>query len=209
MTSLTRVLPLLLVSTGAAQAGGPVVVASDPIPVVAAAAPVHDWSGFYAGVGYGTASGSIDFSSPYYDLTSGNTASLFAGYLVQRGSLVFGGELALSQGSDLYIDVAPAYTLEEIGRVIDLKAKVGYAANRVLFYGVLGYSNVEWAVTNPSASDFTTGGINFGLGVDFAATERLQVGIEYLSRDTSGESYTGDDADIDLDTLSLRIAYQF
>jgi outer membrane immunogenic protein len=211
MTSLTRVLTLLLASSGMAQAGGPTAVAPDPVPVASAPAAIHDWSGFYAGLGYGTASGSLDFTpGPYYDLTSGNTTTIFAGYLMQRGSFVYGGELALSQGSDLYIDVSPAYTDEEVGRVIDLKAKAGYAANRVLFYGVLGYSQVEWTIDNPAYDDFTTDGFAYGLGIDYAATNRLTVGLEYLSRSTSGASYNaGQDADLDLDTLSLRIGYQF
>jgi opacity protein-like surface antigen len=211
MTLLTRILSLFLASAGAAHAGGPTVVATDSPPAVVTPAAVHDWSGFYGGLGYGSATGGLSFTpGPSYDFTSGTTLSIFAGYLMQRGAFVYGGELALSQGSDVYIDIQPPYTLEELGRVIDLKAKAGYAANRVLFYGVLGYSQVEWTIDNPAFENFTTDGFAYGLGIDYAATNRLTVGLEYLSRSTSGSSYNaGQDADIDLDTLSLRIGYQF
>jgi outer membrane immunogenic protein len=202
----------LALVAGPSLAGGPTIVETDPVPVVAAApAAGTDWSGFYGGLGYGTTGGSIDFNSPFYDLTSGNATSLFAGYLVQRGSIVYGGELAISQASDTYVDLTPAYTDEEVDQIIDLKAKVGYATNRVLFYGVLGYSQVEWTTPGaPSVGDFETSGFAYGLGADFAATERVSVGVEYLSRGTSGDSYiAGETADIDLDTLSLRVGLNF
>ncbi len=65
MTSLIRIMTILIATTSIAQAGGPAVVASDPAPVAAPPAAAHDWSGFYGGLGYGSASGSIDFSDPF------------------------------------------------------------------------------------------------------------------------------------------------
>ncbi len=129
---------------------------------------------------------------------------------MQRGPLVFGGEFAVGKGNDLYIVTDPAYTAEEVGLIVDVKAKAGYAANRALFYGVLGYSRVEWTIDSATLDDFTNDGFAYGIGVDFAATNQLTVGLEYLSRDTSGDSYiANDDSEINLDTLSLRVGYQF
>jgi len=51
--------------------------------------------------------------------------------------------------------------------------------------------------------------MSYGLGMDFAATERLTVGLEYLARNTDGDLTGGQTADIDLNTISLRVGFSF
>lgn len=191
-----------------AFAGGPIVVADDPVPV-ATAEPmaVHDWSGPYVGLSYGTASGDIDFSttSPF-DVESGNIAGVYAGYLMQRGSLVYGGELAYGRISDAAIVGFPN---SDFANALDLKARVGFAANRALFYGVLGYSKAMFDDT--AAIEFDMDGFSYGLGVDLAVSNRFTVGLEYLTRDLSGTSSVDPTTtgDASLDTLSLRVGLSF
>jgi opacity protein-like surface antigen len=57
----------------------------------------------------------------------------------------------------------------------------------------------------------TPKGPAFGLGADFAATDRLTVGLEYMSRNLSGDNPDGSvqSVEIDLDTLSLRVGFSF
>lgn len=62
-------------------AGGPTMVADDPMPAAAPApVAVHDWSGPYVGLAYGRASGGFTYNNATsFDLESGNTRSIFAG----------------------------------------------------------------------------------------------------------------------------------
>jgi opacity protein-like surface antigen len=54
-------------------------------------------------------------------------------------------------------------------------------------------------------------GFAYGLGTEFAVTQRLTVGLEYMARDVSGNA--SDDAtvtgDANLDTISLRVGLSF
>jgi opacity protein-like surface antigen len=78
-----------------------------------------------------------------------------------------------------------------------------------LFYGVLGYSQLDYEI--PVLDDsISTSGISYGVGVDFAATDMFIVGLEYLARNTDGDSFfVGQTADIDVDTVSLRLGLSF
>jgi len=190
-------------------AGGPVAVAAEPEPA-SAPMPVaaYDWSGPYVGLAYGKTSGTLKYAGfADIDIESGSTPSIFAGYLFQRGNLVYGGELAYTRGND----VSPAgYPAEHLEEMIDLKAKVGFAANRVLVYGSVGYSKVGyyWS-TNGS---WSTSGVAYGAGVDFAVTDRVTLGLEYLSRRTDDDVSTIPGLttrDIDSNTLSLRVSFSF
>jgi outer membrane immunogenic protein len=198
-----------------ALAGGPVAVTPEPEPAAPAAPAAYDWSGAYLGIGYGTTSAGFDlgpltggpFPAPAEsrDLTDGTATSIHFGYLFQRGAIVYGPELAYSSFSDTGFELSPE---EEVKRTIDLKARLGYAANRVLVYGVLGYSQITFA-EGPSDS-FSVNGPAYGLGVDYAASDRLTIGLEYLARRTSGRfDPPGRDYDLNVDTLSLRVGLRF
>ena len=204
----------VLATATASLAGGPVVVVDDPAPErPVAARDVHDWSGFFVGLGYGSTSaertlGPLGFPplpASTIALTDGRAASLHAGYLLQRGNLVYGGELSWSSLSDTTLSPA---TDGEVDRAIDLKARLGFAANRVLIYGILGYSHVNFSA--PADEGFSTAGPSYGLGVDFAATQRLSLGLEYLVRQTGGDlDSPARSVDLDVDTLSLRVGFNF
>lgn len=205
---------VLALSTSA-FAGGPIAVAPEPEPAAPQAPATFDWSGAYLGAGLGTTSASFDLGpllggpSPLppdtRDLTDGSGGSVHLGYLFQRGAFVFGPELAYTKVSDTGFAAFPD---EEVDSTIDLKARLGYAVNRALIYGVLGYSRVTF---NEGPSDsFTTDGPAFGLGFDYAASDRIAVGIEYLARRTSGRfEPPGRDYDLNVNTLSLRAALRF
>jgi opacity protein-like surface antigen len=192
-----------------ALAGGPTVVMDDPIPD-AAPAPVaaHDWSGPYVGLSYGRTSADIEFSTTgAFDFNNGNIAGIYGGYLMQRGSFVYGGELAYGRINDAFI---PGFGDDDvIEHALDLKARVGLAANRALFYGVIGYSQFNYF--EPTGVDMDLDGLALGLGAEVAVTERFTMGLEYLSREGSGDDSLGSGitGDANLDTFSLRVGLSF
>jgi outer membrane immunogenic protein len=101
----------------------------------------------------------------------------------------------------------PTYHMDHTA---DLKGILGYTANRVLFYGVLGYSTGQVTIEEID-TPFKPTGMSYGLGVDFAATERLIIGIQYLARkrQDDGPGEGGSDIDFDINTLSLRATFRF
>lgn len=196
-----------------ALAGGPAILPPEPAPAPPPARAAFDWSGPYVGLGYGRSSGDFDLGPLAFpslpatprSLTDGTALSLHAGYLFQRGALVYGAELALSQLSGTTL---PGGVDEEVDQIIDLKARAGYAADRILVYGVLGYAQVDWAA--PGSDAFSESGPVFGLGLDYAASDRLTIGLEYLARRSSGTfDPPGRDFDLNVDTLSLRVGLRF
>lgn len=186
-------------------AGGPTVVDADPVPAVAPA-PVaaQDWSGPYVGLSYGWADAQNTYNTTgTFEFDEGSYTGIYAGYLMQRGNLVYGGELAFGKIGDV---IDPSFPLSQYDRVIDLKARLGFAANRVLFYGVLGYSDAPF---DDSGTSYDTKGLVTGLGADFAVSQRLTMGLEYLHRDLSGDNGLGTTLDSSLDTLSFRVGLSF
>jgi opacity protein-like surface antigen len=168
---------------------------------------VQDWSGPYAGLSYGRTSSDIDFNTTgLFDVNDGKVAGLYAGYLFQRGTFVYGGELAYGRVSDANV---PGFPASEFSSILDLKGRAGVAVNRALFYGVIGYSKAKF--DDGPTREFDMDGFAYGLGTEFAVTQRLTVGLEYMARDVSGNA--SDDAtvtgDANLDTISLRVGLSF
>ena len=102
-------------------------------------AAAQDWSGFYAGVYAGNISGdwqhlnpdgSVYNSGPY---SSDRIAGAFAGYNLQRGNMVYGGELAAGRSGDFCFEEFPPECTDTF---VDLKGRVGYSTGSVLVYGV-------------------------------------------------------------------------
>ena len=214
MKAVTLAAATLAVLSTPVLAGGPTIVEPDPMPAVAAPVDAYDWSGAYVGLSYGRASGDIDFSTTgLFDFNDGRATGLHAGYLFQRGKMVYGGEIAFGEVKDMFVPGGFGDN-DEITKYMDLKARVGFAANRTLFYGVLGYSQATYeerglAGVLSSSSDFN--GLSAGIGADFAVSQRLSLGMEYLSRNLSGDyaGAAGETADVNLDTVSLRVGLSF
>lgn len=190
-------------------AGGPTVIADDPVPAYAPTpAAVHDWSGTYVGLSYGKTSADVDFSSTgAFDFENGKVAGIYGGYLMQRGSFVYGGELAYGKVSDSFIPGGFGDD-DEIEFVLDLKARAGVAADRALFYGVLGYSQSNYIEPGTPDYEIDLDGVAYGIGAEYAFSDRFVLGLEYLTRDLSGSS-EGISADTNLDSVTLRAGISF
>ncbi|MEJ6812898.1 MAG: hypothetical protein QNK87_01360 [Octadecabacter sp.] len=92
------------------------------VPTLAPTSTTTDWSGAYVGLSYGFASGDYDFTllnGDTRDMDDGSLTQLFGGYQVQRGALVYGGELAFGSAQDT---VVTGFPTAQVTDMIDLKA---------------------------------------------------------------------------------------
>lgn len=179
-----------------AFAAGPVELTPDP--VVAAPAPVMmdtagDWTGFYAGgqIGYG------DVNGPGSLLDGdGVLGGLHAGYRYDFGRAVVGAEIDYDFASiDLGDDNSDiSGELEAVARI---KLNAGYDLGRALVYGTVGGAYAEASV---AGDDLDGNGYFYGIGADYAVTDRIVVGGEILRH----EFDDFDDTSVDLDATTVR-----
>lgn len=168
--------------------------------------------------------GADDFVDDTFDLEDGGLGyGLHAGYNVQRGSVVFGPELAVF-GGDVEIggvsefdDGLTEETLDaDVNHGARLALRGGIARNRTLFYGTLGaaYLNVsvetDGVTLGASSQDQDGFGYAAGFGVERLLNERVSVGAQY-SLHRFGDFDLGDDLEADLEhrTLDLRLSLKF
>jgi outer membrane immunogenic protein len=196
-----------------ASAGGPTVVVDDPAPAaMPAPAPVHDWSGPYAGLSYGRIAGDYEevfgFATDY---SSGSAVGGFVGYNVQRGQIVYGAELSYSSVSDVVLEGAGDD--DTLDSLLDLRGRVGYSLGNALVYGAVGYSRGEWTVNSTGGG--TLSGTSVGVGVDVAVSQRMFVGLDYTSRrmdgslDSFGGGGTFDVESTTTNSVTLRVGLSF
>lgn len=168
----------------------------------------RDWSGPYVGLTLGSASGDLTLSPrpQVYDVTSGTYTAIHAGYLFQRGRTVLGAELSYGTADNAGLE---GVATSEFRRILDLKARIGFATGNVLIYGLVGRSEVL-LYDNPT-NDFDMQGTSYGLGAEVALSERLTVGAEYVTREVSGTASVLSflEADTTFDTFSLRASLSF
>lgn len=189
-----------------ALAGNPAPLPQVAVAVVPPAPVAHDWSGLYAGGLVSFDSGdaeryTTDILISSFPLEDTTGFGAFIGYNKQVNALVFGGELAYTNG-DVQVERLPTTFYKDR---IDLKARIGYSFGRVMAYGVVGYSFAEMSDFN---EPYPSSGINYGAGVDVMISDRLFVGAEYLMRDLSGESGVNR-VEGNLDSAVIRVGMQF
>lgn len=189
-------------------------------PVLAPIAPMFTWTGFYVGVHAGAVFTDNDIQT---EGTAANTIAnvaasrrppsissnetgfiggVQAGYNYQIGQIVLGAEADISytdvRTRESFLGTSGALSsfrqeLEYLGTV---RARVGYAFDRVLVYGTAGlaYGGVKNSATFFSAAvpgqvDYVGGrdrvelGWTVGGGVEYAFTNNLSVKAEYLYYD--------------------------
>jgi outer membrane immunogenic protein len=183
----------LIVASGAAQAGGPVAVADEPV-VDAPADAGFDWTGLYAGLS--VTNGSFDNGTLDYD-TSGFGVQL--GYLRDLGRVVLGGELSYAQGD--FGSLAPTADW----KATRVKLIGGYDAGRLLPYAFVGMTKFD-ILQGVENSDTMA---NYGLGARFAMgpSGRFVAGLEYLVE--SKDNFDGTGTNTKTGELSLRLDYRF
>lgn len=223
--------PLLLSLLAApASAGGFAPVADPPAPVavppLAAPAPDSDWSGPYLGaqLGFGRFDSALsDSDSDPLDFYAGDgpVVGLHAGYMLDLGRLVLGGELdwdrssiAIGPGDDIPDTGNDFGSVESIARA---KVRLGFDAGRFLPYVTAGVARVTFDHENPLITDFEDEGTGHfvGLGAAYAISDRFTVGVEALRHEFEDvpapvdEPPPGVGFDTSFDTLTLRGSFSF
>jgi outer membrane immunogenic protein len=222
----------------------------------AAYAPAgYNWSGVYFGAHVGGGWGDVDareslgilFGST--SLLSGSSSHDVDGWLAgvqlgamkQYGSFVVGTEFSLS-GADISGSGANCFGITTgTGGFIDANChtninwlltglvKAGFARDRWMAYGALGYAvaGVDHSVTitSPifpgaaltSSQQDTAYGVAYGAGFDFALSKDFTIGVQYLhaNLESRGEGLllggviSNGRRDIDLDTITARFNFKW
>lgn len=201
---------ILAATSAVALADGPAPTPVDPVVMTPADPQVADWSGFYGGLSYGMTSGDVDFTpGGAFDFEDGHAVGAFVGYNWQNGNLVYGGELAYSEVSEMFIPGGFGDD-DEITYLMDARARIGYASGNALFYAAAGFSSSEYI--EPGVSQTDLHGYNYGVGVDFLLTENVFFGVDYTHRTMDGTMdgpRTPPGVDVDVNTFSLRLGFNF
>lgn len=200
---------LALTTSAAFAEGGHV---PQPQPPVYVPPAVTDWSGAYIGLAYAHATGDWEETVGGvvipFDWNDGTAYGGFAGYNWQNGSMVYGAEVGFWSVNDMYL--LNGGTDDTLNSIIDVRARLGYAAGNALIYGAAGLSWIDNTINGTDENTLT--GFNAGLGVDYQLTENFFLGADYTTRMVSGENNNPAnvfDIDTTVNTLSLRVAYRF
>ena len=210
---LASVAALGLVAAGAASAAD---LPSRKGPVVAPVyVPAFTWTGFYVGAnaGYGWGNVNANGFANVGDL-DGFVGGGQVGYNYQMGQFVVGLEADLqaadlSSGNNLgLINVKTDY----FGTV---RARVGVAFDRFMPYitGGWAYGNVKTSIPGIgfSSDRSHTGGYAVGAGLEYAVTNNIIAGVEYLYVDLGEKNILGAGTKVgtDFSVVRARLSYKF
>jgi outer membrane immunogenic protein len=187
---------------------------------------VFDWSGLYIGgqVGYGWSTGVVNiplYAAPASDVhTNGLAGGAHVGANAQFGQFVLGGELAFNlisaEGRALSGGLAGEQYVIKQSWDASLVARGGFAADRVLVYGLGGVAATSLSTNyTPGAgadSNATVWGWTVGAGAEYAITDSVTAGIEYRYTDyaVGNFSHTGPSSvDLTAHTVKARLSYHF
>lgn len=181
--ALTSVLAVIA-SASTAVAGG----LADPVdpPATPPAVAETDWTGPYAGLSFGTGTANNSFSDFEMETIGGHL-----GYRFDLGQYVAGGELQyVQQGIE-------GETVDQTS--LRLKGTIGYDLGQFLPYALVGVSSLEFDEESGS-------GVLYGIGVDYAISDRFSIGGEWVT-ETSDDLF--DSGDVELQDLALRATFNF
>lgn len=213
---LASVAALGLVAAGAASAAD-LPSRKGPIAAPVYMPPAFTWTGFYVGAnaGYGWGNVNTNGFGQVSDL-DGFVGGGQIGYNYQMGQFVLGLEADL-QGADL----SSGNNLGLVGVKTEyfgtVRARVGVAFDRFMPYitGGWAYGNVKTSIPGIGfSSDRThTGGYAVGAGLEYAVTNNIIAGVEYLYVDLGDKSIntlvgTGK-VGTDFSVVRARLSYKF
>ncbi|MGC1778575.1 MAG: outer membrane protein [Xanthobacteraceae bacterium] len=210
------------------QAGPPPPQA--PVAYIPTVAPVYNWGGIYFGV-----NGGYGFGSSQQSDAAGTSTGTFntSGFLVggtiganfQTDAFVFGieGDFDGSwmQGTSGTANCVSGGVLSQCETknswLSTVRARVGYAADRVLFYGTAGgaFGNIEQGASNAANSSFASAskaGWTAGAGIEAAFADNWTARVEYLFVDLSNATFNTVPATtvkFDASLIRLGVDYKF
>lgn len=180
---------------------GPAPIYSDPV-----AARLFDWSGFYFGgnVGYG------------WGDALGINASGFLGGFQAGYNYMYSSGLLLGAEADVTLSAidgtTPGGVTVRNQYMTTLRGRLGFAVDRMLFYGTAGWGLASGVVTIGGGTDRRLhNGLVFGLGAEAGITPNWTARVEYLRLNLSSETYATVVGPIrtDFDTNILRVGMNY
>lgn len=190
-------LALLLAGTSLSQAADLIIEAPETLP-----SPEIDVRRFgWTGAGVGLTGGyawlrDIDRAINFRDKGEDWVYGAYANYNMQFGSFVGGFEVDYLK-ADIAFEVFPV-VVEDLASI---RSRFGYVFDRALLYVDGG---VAYGTTNINLEGW---GIVGGIGVDYAATDKLVIGAKYSHYDFNEFDNTLIDANLDI--VTVRAGYKF
>ena len=168
-----------------------------PVAYIPVVAPVYNWGGIYVGINGGYGFGKSEWTGGGLSTGDFNTSGFVVGgtlgFNYQVDAFVFGAETDIDytgiQGKSGACTVLLATCQTSNDWLGTTRGRLGYAADRVLFYGTAGaaYGNVQATVNGVSNSN-TEFGWTAGAGIEAAFTDNWTARLEYLYVDLSKAS---------------------
>jgi outer membrane immunogenic protein len=159
--------------------------------------PVYDWTGFYIGINGGWGFGKSDWSIPGFTTGNFNVNGGVLGATAGFNWWVNGWVLGLEGDADgSWMDGKSAAcgvpNCETKNKwLATIRGRLGYAADRVLFYATAGGAFGDIVVnTTTNWQSASKGGWTAGAGVEGAFTDHWTARIEYLFVDLQNASFT-------------------
>lgn len=154
-------------------------------------APLFTWTGFYAGAnaGYGWGETKFGRSLPGTADVDGPIVGAQAGYNHQVGMVVMGveGDLGWANVKGASVCASGVFCGSKADWLGSARARAGFAANNILFYGTAGFAFGGLATTG--SSDVRTGW-TAGAGVEYGVNSNWSVKAEYLHHDFGKNNYS-------------------
>jgi outer membrane immunogenic protein len=183
----------------AAQAADAIYQAPEAPPMATESAPAGNWSGAYLGgaatYDFGKFTGSDDGRD-----ANGLGGSIYGGYNMQSGSIVYGAEADLSYaGEDGSAGTEGVTSLKGTQGVNgSVRGRVGYDLNPFMVYGTAGVAVANHELKGGGDSDERlAAGYTVGAGVETFVTDNVTARVEYRYSD-----YQKRDFDIGGSTVS-------
>lgn len=186
----------ILAST-AAYAGGFVNSTGGVEDISVGVSSSNDWTGFYAGLQFGSGDGTLSFSGRNVSEDT-NAGGFHFGYMRDFGQVVIGGEFAFDR---MTLSDGDQDDGAYLGR---LRGRVGYNAGRFMPYVTFGTA----ALTGEDDDDLSETGFTYGIGGDYQITNNFIVGLDY-SRTSFSDVLSAPGLNLDADLLQLKASYKF
>ncbi len=211
---LASVAALGLVAAGAASAAD-LPSRKGPIAAPVYMPPAFSWTGFYVGgnAGYGWGNVNANGFANVGDL-DGFVGGGQIGYNYQMGQFVLGLEADLQ-----FADLSSGNNLGLLNVKTDyfgtVRARAGVAFDRFMPYitGGWAYGNVKTSIPaiGFSSDRSHTGGFAVGAGLEYAVTNNIIAGVEYLYVDLGEKNIAGAGTKVgtDFSVVRARLSYKF
>ncbi|MBN9445031.1 MAG: outer membrane protein [Bosea sp. (in: a-proteobacteria)] len=211
---LASVAALGIIAAGAASAAD-LPSRKGPVAAPVYIPPVFTWTGFYVGAnaGYGWGNVNANGFANVGDL-DGFVGGGQIGYNYQMGQFVLGLEADL-QGADLSSGNNLGLVRVKTDYFGTVRARVGFAIDRFMPYvtGGWAYGNVKTSIPALAFSNDSshTGGWTVGGGIEYAITNNLIAGVEYLYVDLGEKNILGAGTKVgtDFSVVRARLSYKF